>query len=57
MSTLTGHVDKDRAPPAPGTRQIIMTDHDDEVVETILPPKPFGARGIRVSDRSVVVTV
>ena len=53
----SGHVDENGAPPAFDTRQVVISNHDHDVVKTVLAPQPFGISVIRVLNVPVVVSV
>src|SRR5918996_4320106 len=45
------------AAPALNARKLVVTEHDDDVVEAILAPQAFGARRIGVLYSAIVISV
>jgi len=57
LVTVPGNMHEDGAAPALHARPLVMIDNDDDVIQVVIAPHPFGAGGVRVLDVPVVVPV
>lgn len=57
LVTVPGNMHEDGTAPALHARPLVMIDNDDDVIQVVVAPHPFGAGRIGVLDVSVVVSV